>query len=194
MKKALVLFTTSFLLLIPAIGVCESKGWAGNLSGYLGYKDLDKDDWKPVDGQAEIGVLLDFRPKHWPVNIAIDYLVSDEYELRSISGSFVRIDGETSELAIGIRKVFEVFPTFRPYIGASVAYIRGEYEFNQFPARSSDDDSAMGYVINAGVYWAFAEHLQIGLDLRYSRAEIKLFGADVEAGGVHAGVTFGLRW
>jgi len=194
MNKVAVLAIAVSLLLIPSIGVCEPNGWTGNLSVYLGYKDLDKDNWKPVDSQGEIGILLDFRPKNWPVNIAIDYLDSGEYEFRTISGNLARIDGDTSELAIGIRKIFEPFPTLRPYIGAGVAYINGEFEINQTPGRTSDDDSEIGYWIDVGLYWYFIEHFSIGVDLRYFKAEITLFGADAEAGGFHVGLTAGFRW
>jgi opacity protein-like surface antigen len=194
MNSAKVLLIAVSLLLIPISAVCEPNGWTGNFSGYLGYKDLDKDDWKPVDSHGEIGFLLDFRPKNWPVNIAFDYLDSDEYELTTISGSLARIDGDTSEIAIGIRKIFEPFATLRPYIGAGVAYIHGEFEINRIPGTTSDDDAEIGLWLDAGLYWSLYEHLQIGVDLRYSEAEIKIFGAEIEAGGFHAGLTFGFRW
>jgi opacity protein-like surface antigen len=189
MKKAKVLITAVSLLLIPVIGVCETNGWTGNLSVFLGKKYLDKDDWKPFEDQAEIGFLLDFRPKNWPVNIAIDYLDSGEYELQDISGTITRVDVETKEIDIGIRKIFEVSPTIRPYVGAGVAYIRGKYK-----GITSDDDDGTGIWVDVGLYWAFIEHFNIGVDFRYSKAEITLFGSDVEAGGFHVGFIGGFRW
>ena len=69
------------LLLIPISGVCEPNEWTGNLSLFLGYRNLNEDDWKLVDDKTEIGFLLDFRPKNWPVYIAIDYLDSGRCKL-----------------------------------------------------------------------------------------------------------------
>lgn len=182
------------LLLIPVSGVCEPNGWTLNFSGYLGYKNLSEDDWKPVDDQTEAGVLLDFRPKNWPVNIAIDYLDSSRYELQDTPSPLTRVDGSTRELNIGIRKIFEISPTIHPYIGAGVAYTHGEFEIKQSSVSSSDDDAGTGIWIDGGLYWNFDELWHFGVDLRYSKAEITLFGADVEAGGFHAGLLAGLHW
>ena len=200
MKKAKILFIAVSLLLIPISGACEPNGWTGNVSVFLGYKNLNEDDWKPVDDQAEIGFLLDFRPKNWPVNIAIDYLDSSRYKLQDIPSPITSVDGSTREINIGIRKIFEISPTVHPYIGGGVAYIHGEFEINQFSvSTSSDDDAGTGIWVDAGVYW-FIDRFwnlgwwHLGVDLRYSKAEITLFGTDVEAGGFHAGLLAGFHW
>jgi len=195
MNKAKILFIAVSLLLIPISGVCEPNRWTGNLSVFLGNKNLNEDDWNPVDDQTEIGFLLDLRPKNWPVNIAIDYLDSGRYELQDTPSPITRIDGSTREINIGIRKIFEISPTIHPYIGAGVVYIHGEFEINQFSVSTSeDDDTGTGIWIDGGVYWNFAKYWNIGVDLRYSKAEITLFGADVEAGGFHAGLLAGFHW
>jgi len=189
MNKSKVLIIAVTLLLYPVISNCETNGWTGNFSVFLGKKFLDEDDWKPLDDQSEIGFFLDFRPKKWPVNIAIDYLDSEEYGFQNISGTITYVERGTEEINIGIRKIFKITPNIRPYIGGGLAYIRGE-----FKSITSDDDAGTGIWIDAGLYWDFIEHFYLGVDLRYSKAEITLFGADVEAGGFHVGWMGGFRW
>ena len=150
---------------------------------------IDEDAWKPFEDPAAIGFLFDFRPKSWPVNIAVDYLSAGDYKYQDSAGSIIRIEGKTRELCIGVRKLFELTKTMRPYVGGGLAHIRGK-----FTNISSDDDSGAGFWVNTGFYYAFANHLNIGIDLRYSRAEISLFGKDVDAGGFSAGLTAGFHW
>jgi hypothetical protein len=192
MNKVALLAIAVSLLLIPSIGICESDGWTGNLNVSLGLKYLDSDDWDPLDEQLEFGILLDFRPKKWPFNIAIDYLDSHDSEIRSvfIFSWVTEAEGDTREIDIGIRKIWENFPTVRPYIGGGVAFINGEM---YIAGLGTEDDDGTGYWINAGLYWTF-KALNLGFDFRYSQADITLFGKDLDAGGFHAAVIFGAHW
>ena len=56
----------------------------------------------------------------------------------------------------------------------------------------SDDNNGIGIWLNGGVYWTLSQHFNLGLDLRYSQADVTLF--DVDAGGTHAGVILGYHW
>ena len=58
----------------------------------------------------------------------------------------------------------------------------------------SDDDTALGLWIGGGVYWTPAEHFNIGLEAKYSNAEVTLFGVDANAGGGHFGALIGYHW
>jgi hypothetical protein len=200
MNKAKILFIAVSLLLIPISGVCEPNGWTGNVSVFLGNKTLNEDDWNPVDDQTEIGFLLDFRPENWPVNIAIDYLDSSEYKIQYTPSRSIRIDGITREINIGIRKIFEISPSICTYIGGGIAYIHGEFETSEFfinqgvITTSVDSDNGTGIWVDVSLYWYLDRYWNLGVDLRYSKAEITLFGADVEAGGLHAGLLAGFHW
>ncbi len=51
--------------------------------------------------------------------------------------------------------------------------------------------------MDGGVAGRFARHLDVGLEARYSAANIELgstLGHQVAAGGVHAGVVIGYGW
>ena len=75
-----------------------------------------------------------------------------------------------------------------------MAYTHGEFEINQFSVSTSDNDAGTGIWIDVGSYWNFTKYWNIGVDLIYSKAEIMLFGADVEAGSFHAGLLGGFHW
>jgi opacity protein-like surface antigen len=176
--------------MISAIGskayASQQTAWTGNVNLFLGAKALDEDDWEPVDEQDEWGIEVDFKQKSWPVSIAIDFLYgSDDGTLWG-----TEFESETSELNLGVRKIWDQFPHVRPFIGGGISFIRGEFS----APGVSDDDSAVGIWFGGGVYWTLVEHFNIGLEAKYSTAEVTLFGVDADAGGGHFGLLVGYHW
>ena len=164
--------------------------WTGNVNFFLGQKSLESDDWGPLDEQGAFGVLVDFKQRHWPVSIALDILGSAD-DTRELG---VDIDGSTVEFNAGVRKIWEVHrSSVRPYIGGGIAFINAELETTGFNTVTVEDDGT-GFWINGGVYWTLGQHFNLGLDLRYSEAEVTLLGVDVEAGGAFAGLLLGYHW
>ena len=75
-----------------------------------------------------------------------------------------------------------------------MAYIHGEFEINQFSVSTSkDDDAGTGIWVDGGVYWNFAKHWNVGVDLRYSKTNVKLYNTNGEAGGFYYGIFLGLH-
>ena len=112
--------------LLSASVASAQDQWTGNINMFLGQKNLDKDDWEPVEEQGEFGIEVDFREKDWPVNIAIDVLASSDDQ--SIIDPFfgqVDLEGKTTEFNIGIRKIWDE-SSVRPFIGGGLSYIRAE--------------------------------------------------------------------
>ena len=168
----------------------NANEWTGNLNFFLGQKTLDSEDWDFLDKQPEFGVLVDFKQQDWPVSIAIDFLGSADDGTES--GVFV--EGQTSEINLGVRKIWGVAgSSIRPYIGGGLALINAEIKATGFTS-VSDDDSGTGVWFGGGIYWTLGQSFNIGLDLRYSQADVTLFGTDGEAGGTHAGLMLGYHW
>jgi opacity protein-like surface antigen len=203
MKKCLALLIILSWLSVPTTAISGSSpsptSWTGNINGFLGMKYLDEYDWEPVEEQAEFGVMLDFKQESWPVSIAIDYLLSSD----NVTGLYydpgygtipVTFEGETSELCLGVRKVWDYIPTVRPFFGGGVALIRAQVKAITWDWRDSADDDAVGFWIGGGVYWTLGEHFNIGFDVRWSKAEVTIDGLDFEAGGTHAGLLLGYHW
>lgn len=164
--------------------------YTGNLNFFLGAKSLDENDWAPVDQQAEFGVLVDFKQQSWPVSMAIDFLGSVD----EATEFGINIEGTTSEFDIGVRKIWGAEgSSVRPYIGGGIAFIRAEFKGTSFMT-VSDDDNGTGIWLNGGVYWTLNQSFNLGLDLRYSQADVTLFDVEGEAGGTHAGVILGYHW
>jgi opacity protein-like surface antigen len=195
MKKYIV----AVILMFFTINAYASE-WTGNVNGFIGQKTLEEDDWAPLDKQAEFGVLVDFKQQDWPVSIAIDVLGSvDKVTVVGVDvgGSPVfdaDLEAYTFELDIGARKIWEVSgSSIRPYIGGGLALVHGEIHATDVIS-VVEDDNGTGFWLGGGVYWTLSQHFNLGLDLRYSKADITLFDVDVDAGGTHAGIILGYQW
>jgi opacity protein-like surface antigen len=176
-------------MMVPQAYAAGSYG-TGNLNLLLGQKSMDG-DWDPVDDQGEIGVLFDYRERNWPISLAVEILGSSDDK----SYSNGDVEGSTTEICIGVKKIWDIrnFP-LKPFVGGGVAYINAEIDDN-YPAVSySDDDSAIGFWLEGGFYATLSQHFNLGLILRISRAEVTLFGDDMEAGGDHIGLILGYHW
>lgn len=194
MKHALCLLVIGGVCILPPPS--QAQGWTGNVNALIGTKMLDDDDWEPVEEQDQLGVLVDFRPTAWPVNLAIDLLRSQD---DASFGSAVGVDVEITEVDFGVRKHWDRSSLFRPYIGGGLAYVSADLEVSvSLPPFGSDsetfDDSAFGLWVNGGVYWSIRNAFNIGIDLRYSDADVSFAGVDANAGGVHAGLLLGYHW
>ena len=190
MKKLLAVVIILFWLSVPTLAISGSSpspgDWTGNVNVFLGFKYLDEDEWEPTDEQDEFGIELDFKQQGWPVSIAIDYLSG------SGDGTYagIEFESETSELNLGVRKIWDASPTIRPFIGGGIAFITGEFG----GLGLSEEDDAVGFWLGGGIYWTLAEHFNIGFEGKVSSADVTLFGVDADAGGTHIGLLAGFHW
>ncbi len=169
----------------------QADGWTGNVSGYLGHKSVDDDDWPNLDSQGSVGVISDFGKRSWPVSIAADLIFAG-----TVHESGVNEDtGGTIEMHLGARKVFAMQnSSFRPYVGGGVALVTAILENENAGVMVDDDDNTVGAWVGAGTYYAVTPSFNLGLDVRYSKAEVTLFDKEREAGGLNAGITAGYHW
>jgi len=169
----------------------QTDGWTGNVSGYLGHKTVDDNDWPNLDSQASVGVISDFGKQSWPVSIAADLLFAG-----TVHESGVNKDtGGTMEIHLGARKIFTLQnSSFRPYVGGGVALVSAMLENENAGVVVEDDDTATGAWVGVGTYYAVTPSFNIGVDVRYSKAEVTIFDKEREAGGLNAGITAGYHW
>ncbi|MCP5070599.1 MAG: outer membrane beta-barrel protein [bacterium] len=182
------------LVLLPA--VAQAQEWTGNANALLGRKTLDEEGWAPLDEHVGIGVLLDFKKQTWPVAVAIDLLWSDdgEFERNPFTGQHASADAETAEVGLGLRKTWDHYLRARPYVGGGVAFISADVFVRVLGVRVSDSDEAGGIWINGGFYWTIGGGFNLGFDLRYSQAEVTLFGVEAQAGGRQTSLLVGYHW
>ncbi len=184
MRMALALAVLLFVagLVNPAIARADSKG---EVNFIIGGKGLDQNDWNPNEDQGEFGAEVTWGGSDWPIAIATDILAS------SGGGDLLgfEVNDQSSELAFGVRKVWEAGPA-RPYLGGGVAKLDAQREVNGVTV----DDSTLGGWIGAGIFWRLGSRFNIGLAARVSRGQVTLNGTDAEAGGTHAGLILGWGW
>ncbi len=193
MKKSIFsmsLIATSAVLIMGNSAINASEV-TGNVSAYIGEKALDDKDWPNLDDQEAFGVLFDIKQRSWPVSIAINIIGSAE---ENKNGTLTET-AFTGEQQLGIKKYLgQTNSTIRPYIGGGITLVTAALEKKDGSVTTEQDDTATGLWLGGGVQLKVTPHFILGLDARYSEAEVTLFGEDREAGGLHTGITAGYHW
>jgi len=177
------------------------QDWTGNVNLVFGTNMLEN-DWDPVDNQASFGVLLDFRRPHWPLNLAVDLLFSwdDDSETVFIPGpGVVNVDvtGRTTELDLGVRKLWEDFPyvnNLTPYVGGGLAVVWATQQADGLSVDEDESGAGFGLWGGGGAYFTLGDLVNLGVDLRYTRTNSVELIQDVNTGGFRASVLAGLHW
>jgi hypothetical protein len=182
-------------LMAAAILGSEAWGesWKGDANLLFAGKTLDSGDWTPTNHQGEIGVVTNWRRSDWPVALAADLLAAGRDETIS-QGGFTDQKASTSELDLGVRKIWREETPIRPYIGGGFGIMSGEIKRTGPAGTVSDHDGGLGIWFDGGVVWTLRKALNLGVDVRISNAHIRLLGQDRNAGGAHLGLTAGYHW
>lgn len=188
----------SFALMISSLSAARPAGaqeWSGNVNLLGGLKLLD-DDWKPAEDQIAYGLQTDFMPPEWPFSLAVDLLLADSASesVELPGGGSVTSESETMEVDLGIRKYWHSTERWRPFLGGGLALLRGELETRGPIASASDSDTGTGLWAGGGVLYAFNNHLNVGVQGRYSTGDVDINGAELDAGGLHFGGLVGFYW
>ena len=203
--------TLMVLVFVPA-AVAET-----NINFLLGAKFLEEDDWPLGDSQGMFAIQTTFGPKKWPVSIAIDAVGSGHVEEGLKLGDNIQLTQDlvqnTSELDLGVRKIWQVGKA-RPFVGGGLAIVSGRQEayLDTLPPSEIPDpplppdglstaaavihesDTGVGLWIDGGIFWRLTKRFNLGLEARYSRAELDLLVRGAQAGGTHVGLLLGFGW
>ena len=186
----------TFFVLMLALAASGSMStalagsWTGNINAFLGMKYLDEDDWSPMEEQTEGGLLFDIGKINWPVHILVESMYSMDDDV--ISG--VDVEATTTELVLGVKKIWAPNSSIRPFIGGGLCFAAAELEGSQGVEQISDDESGTGFSVSGGVYWTLGQHFNLGLHLAYSSVEVTLYETDAAIGGTHSGLMLGYHW
>jgi hypothetical protein len=197
MMKKTVFFAFVVLFMFQAPSYCET--WTGNINLLLGEKELDENDWEPVEDHSEFGVAFDIKKESWPVSFTIEYLSSEGTEEEEVFisglGYFdVEYEGTTTELALGIRGIFELTPMFSVFIAGGFLKVDAEAKVTIDNISVSEEEDGNGHWYSIGFFLTLAEHLNLGAQLRWSEAEVEVNGYDAEVGGQHTLFLVGYHW
>ncbi len=182
----------ALVLTLPS-GSVLAEEFGGNIGGMIGQVQLDDKDWGDQEVHGAIGLISDFRIASAPFSLAVDLIGSGDED------NLVDRKNEVYSAAahIGVRKVFDDSESVvKPYLGAGIALVNVEMRTRdkQTDLSRVEDDSATGFWIGAGSYVELTDHFQVGLDLRYSEVEVKLFDSKRKAGGFQTTVSAGYYW
>jgi len=196
MKKNITVLILIIIFLLPVSAICEKL--SGNFNLLYGQKMLNADDWKPVEDQTEFGFSFDIKKESWPVSFVVGYLSSEDEDSEDvyISGlgtTEMKMECKTTELSLGIRFIMDLSPV-NLFFSTGLASIDAEAEGTVYPITVSDDDSAIGLWFDGGLFITIAEHINVGGQVRWSKAEVTILDTDLEAGGTHLLFLVGFHW
>jgi len=180
-------------------GVNEAAArYEGDLNLFAGQKWLNAGDWEPVERQPQFGLMLAFGEERAAVHFVLDAFVASKDASEPAATSGALVSGSSTEVAIGVRKVW-IRGATRPHLGAGANVVSvSEDRLNGVSGTVTNDDRGYGVWVDTGVTWRLASHLNLGFELRYSSERVELGSGsvprDAAAGGFHLGLLVGYGW
>jgi len=174
---ALTLFCSCTALPSGVSQAPQSSPGGERLALYLGQRNLDEDDYDPVDEQPTFGIEYSSEAPDSTIGWEVGLMGSKDED--TVAG--FDLSGSTGELYGGIRKSFGE-GTVRPYIGAGLSAINSELEV---AGLGSEDDSSLAGYAHGGLMFDVSQSFFLGIDVRV------LFGSDVSYGTFETDVDYG---
>jgi hypothetical protein len=195
MRRALrtaCLLASCLALPAAAASACSE----GSVNLLLGGKALNREDWTPFEDQGEVGLMLTFGGRGWPVLAAVDLVGSrDEETVVTEAGATRTIAGSTGEVNVGVRKEWGR-RSVHPYFGGGLTYVRAKIEsVGANDAVVSSSHGGVGLWFGAGAYWRLGRSVNLGFSLRATVADGDVnMGNSVAMGGGHVALLVGYSW
>ncbi len=197
MRKVMGGVALLWLVMWTQTAFAGMEGWSGNLNASFGTSVLEEDDWEALHQPATLGLAVDLKYETWPVSIVLGYRMSQDE--KDDEDDF-HTEMKLSEISLGVRKVVDRWPWIRPFIGGGLSSVSASFS-SQFTESDpdetvveSDSDRVEGVWLDGGAYITVAEHLNIGFDVRFSRARAILFDTDTDASTLYYGLLIGYHW
>lgn len=171
-----------------------------NLNFSAGQKQLDEDDWSPVDEQSAFGVSIHHEPEGWWLGATVQVYNGAEDSFATLSnGNPAELRNDIWELSIGPSKVFKIpgVPV-RVFAAGGYTYMTASLKIREdtgsgiVSSRYKGDGN--GLWASTGAFVTLAEKINLGLEGRYSTGEATLGGSDFELGGTYVGALIGLNF
>ncbi len=193
----------ALLLALPSVPTAWAENWNRELFGehyferranvnlFLGSRFLDKGDWKPDDRHVKFGLEFDYTGTGWPLGVTAGFF----YSKGSAEGAGVEVENVIYEFALGARKIWR-WGRVQPFLDAGAMLVNVDAQKERGGRTGNDDDNNLtpGLWAGAGAYVDVHGPWHAGIDLRWTRSEVSVFGSKVDAAGWHAGVLLGYHW
>jgi opacity protein-like surface antigen len=167
----------------PEAAVAEPASPQGAFSGMssrhvtflVGERQLDDDDWDPVEDQLATGVEVDGTDP----DSGHGYEFGLTYSQDDDDVGPVDVEASTFDVYGGYRYTFQPGDQgIHPYVSAGLAVIYGNVELDGPGASPDDDDTSPGAYVRAGIGFDLTENARLGIDYRH------LFFTDVDIFGI----------
>ena len=167
----------------PAQAAAPAPQRDNRLTFYLGQRQLDEDDYAPVDQQALFG--LEFTHEKADSAVGFELGLMGSADSATLLG--VDVTASTGEVYGGVRKTFGS-GSVRPYIGGGLAYVTEVFDVTVV---DESDGSIAGYA-HGGVNFDVTPGFFLGFDVRgLFGSDITLFGFDTDADYLQFALTLG---
>jgi len=155
-----------------------------------------------LSDQIYFGLMTSIGDADWPVEIAVDFLFAfssgeEEVVVEDPLGNDqarIEIEAGTIETHVGVRKWWDSGPRSIFLGGGLGIFLAERTETDRDDVSLNVEDEAFGLWVDCGMTWRVASKWSVGLELRYSHAQVDLFDDDLDAGGVHLGILAGRDW
>lgn len=165
----------------PPLGAGGSK-----LTLFFGERELEEDDYAPVEEQETVGAALSWEPAHGGLGGELGVLSSEEEE--TVLG--LDVEGKTLEVFGGVRQNFGS-EALRPYLGGGLSWIESEVESGPL----TDDDDSLGLYLHAGIDAWVTPNVSLGVEYRLLLGtDMDVFGVETDADYEQVGVTLGFSF
>lgn len=170
-------------MIVPTGINAQERNFTGNLNFIAGSKQLISENWGLgiYNFVNEFGAELDFRHRSWPLSLDIGYLTGE-----ATTGLFGNLNAKISELSFGLKKNIKPLSFLNINISGGVVMVDAEIDFIILKTKITDEDQTTGYYVSFGMNWILFKRLNIGYQARLTKADMDLFGATRDAGGVHS--------
>jgi len=177
----------------------KSRGPSGTVVALFGAKKLDPDDWVS-DEHTALGVDVVFDQPRSRTGWVFGYLSTEG----SGKAAGVKEETETQEFLFGIRDTFQIkslgpikagklgIRSINGYLNGGLALVSLDADIKALSVSESDD--AVGFWVGGGLYLKDVGGVVLGVDFKYTDAEVSLPSGDFAAGGLTWAVTYGFSF
>ncbi len=168
--------TTLLALCLSICSMSYAEILAGNVNFLLGQQSMTDDDWEDteVDDQILLGVNVDLQIPI-PFVPGVEFGILQAQETGHIGPT--DIDATVVDLFLGVNKTWSIGPA-HPFIGGGITRRSADVDIEDF---DDDSDADIGFYIHGGAFWRVGTKMNLGLDFRYTKAEVDIFDDSLNA-------------
>ncbi len=156
--------------------------WRNSVAFLIGGRELDKEDWEPLEHQFMFGLEGSFRPADSALGFEVGVSLSLDEE-SNVMGTGVDVNATIGEIYFGPRVSLDLTnEVVHPYLGAGVTFLFVDVEGELGGLSVSDDDTSVAGYLHSGVIFDVSDKVFLGFDLRgVFGSDLSLFGASADA-------------